>query len=348
MRQFVEKLYDALKSVKLATALIALIAGVAVYGGLAEDGHAIFSSLLFLALCALFTINLTVCTFHRAARELSKPRKLRKHGPDILHVGLLILILGAVLTARTRTEDFFYLAKGQQTALPNGYTVALVDLSQELYPDGRPKSWKTIVAVEKSDVSPNNSSEEYDTLGETGYMGTLESGYRFAPGMTEPAASPYPPESLKEIRVNAPLKVAGYTLYLQDWETEYRAILADPMGIEAEVAQGGSIGAYDSGIRFMAAEETEAAGDAQDDAHAEDCSNHKGLFIVGSGSSREMVRAAPGDKVGDFTFVRFSESPVPGFKVVRDDLFPLVAVGLALVCIGLMLTYFSKIKGLIA
>ncbi|MFA5852879.1 MAG: cytochrome c biogenesis protein ResB, partial [Spirochaetales bacterium] len=142
MKGLSDKVYDALRSVKLAAALIVLIAILAAAGGIIPQGRTIqfyaqrfpgtpeklilalgldkiFTGLPFLALAALFTVNLTVCSFHRFANEIRKPRANRRHGPDILHIGLLIFIFGGILSSRTRTEAFMYLGKGQAARLPD-------------------------------------------------------------------------------------------------------------------------------------------------------------------------------------------------------------------------------------
>ena len=50
-----------------------------------------------------------------------------------------------ILTARTRSEAFVYLGKGQSAGLPDGSRITLIDLAEERYPDGRPKSWESMV-----------------------------------------------------------------------------------------------------------------------------------------------------------------------------------------------------------
>ena len=170
MKKISDWMYDTLRSVKLAAALIVLIILLAAAGGIIPQREPdqfylqkfpgtpatiilslgldkIFTGLPFLILATLFTINLTVCTIHRFYKELRKPRKSRGHGPDILHIGLLIFIFGGILTARTRTEAFLYLGKGQESRLPDGSSITLVDLREERYPDGRPKSWESQIVI---------------------------------------------------------------------------------------------------------------------------------------------------------------------------------------------------------
>lgn len=166
-------MYDALRSVKLAAVLIVLIALLATAGGIIPQGEneafylqkfpgdlariilslgldKVFTGIPFLLLASLFTVNLTVCTFHRFASQLRQPRENRRHGPDILHIGLLVFIFGGILTARTRTETLIYLGVGQTGQLPEGTKLELVDLKEERYPDGRPKSWESSVVIDEA------------------------------------------------------------------------------------------------------------------------------------------------------------------------------------------------------
>ena len=138
MKKLSDTLYDALRSIKLAAVLIALIAILAAAGGVIPQGRQaafyaehfprasaailalgldkVFTGIPFLAIVALFTVNLTVCTFHRLSRELGKPRRDRRHGPDLLHAGLIVFIFGSLLTARTRTEAVFLSRARRQPA----------------------------------------------------------------------------------------------------------------------------------------------------------------------------------------------------------------------------------------
>jgi len=389
MKGLSDKIYDALRSVKLAAALIVLIAILAAAGGIIPQGRTIqfyaqrfpgtaeklivglgldkvFTGLPFLALAALFTVNLTVCSFHRFANEIRKPRANRRHGPDILHIGLLIFIFGGILSSRTRTEAFMYLGKGQAARLPDGATLTLVDLREERYPDGRPKSWESSVVIDDKAATsfagaaaPAESAG--DTLGESGYMGEdprIAAGGAAARGQTSlgsggtATASPAPTPEARAIssqtaasivKVNNPLRYKGYTIYQQDWNSELRVVLDDAMGIKVRLDPGALAPMLGGSIRFMTVEKHEPS-----QADAEECSNYKAVFLVTSAAGKEIIRANRGDKVGIFTFTGFEEAPVSGLKIVRDKGYPLVAVGLGLIVLGAFLTYIRKLKGMFA
>ncbi len=151
MRDF----WKTLTSIKLAITLIAVIGVGSLISTVVPQGESsgtYFGSALFLVPLVLFFLNLGACTVARLRRELGKKTK-RRHGPDILHIGLLILILGGFLTAAARKEGMVMLAPGESADLPGGEILRLVRFEEELYPDGRPKGWTSIVDVEKNGTS---------------------------------------------------------------------------------------------------------------------------------------------------------------------------------------------------
>ncbi len=112
-----------------------------------------FSSPLFLLLAALFWINLATCTGKRFFRQVKK-KGSRRFGPDILHLGLLILILGGILGFFTRQEGIVFLAPGERAALPGGSFLTVKDFIYETYPDGRPSRWLSDIIISSGPDSP--------------------------------------------------------------------------------------------------------------------------------------------------------------------------------------------------
>ena len=384
MKGLSDKIYDALRSVKLAAALIVLIAILAAAGGIIPQGRTVqfyaqrfpgtpakiiqalrldkvFTGLPFLALASLFTVNLTICSFHRFANEMRKPRANRRHGPDLLHIGLLIFIFGGILSSRTRTEAFIYLGKGQTARLPDGAHLTLVDLREEHYPDGRPKSWESSVVIDDKTATslagaPPSAESGGDTLGESGYTGEdprIAAGGKAPSSPTSASLTPSSPTSTSSIpaspvpasviKVNAPLRHKGSTIYQQDWKSELRVVLVDAMGIKLRLDPGALAPMLGGSVRFMTVEKHEPS-----QAGAEECSNYKAVFLVSAAAGKEILRAGKGDKVGAFTFSAFEEAPVSGLKIVRDTGYPLVAAGLGLIVLGTFLTYIRKLKGMFA
>ncbi len=361
MKRFSDRLYDALRSVKLAAVLILLLILLAVAGGIVPQGETasfyaqkfpgaaanlilalgldkIFSGLPFLFLSALFTVNLTVCTFHRLFSEMQKSRKARRHGPDLLHIGLVIFIFGGILTARTRSESFVYLGKGQSAGLPDGSRITLIDLAEERYPDGRPKSWESMVFIGEGTAADSRTDfgDDFDTLGKSGYAGQNP-----VPETTDQAL--LPAEGSKTVRVNKPLRHKGYTIYQQDWHSDLQVRLKDAIGIAIGLDPGERAQMQGGFVLFMSVEKNPPTA-----AGAEECSNYEATFLVATGTGREVKRVRKGEAVGPFTFADFAERPISGLKIVRDRGYPFVIAGLALVLLGTFLTYFRKLKGMLA
>ena len=410
MKAFFDKLYNALRSVKLAVVLLVLLALFAIAGGgIIPQGKAasyyiehfsgagsriilalaldhVFSSFLFLLISAIFAINLTVCTFHRLTNELFKPREKRRHGPDLLHIGLIILLFGGILTSRSRTETFINLRKGDSARLPGGAKVVLVDLKYEQYPDGRPKSWESTVAIDKN-PPPEASApvlireeESSDTLGTTGFADpTLNNSLSSAKASSsEPAtssaapaapaisaetgagpglpSSPTPSTPIAElpqyrIRVNTPLRLKGYSIYQQNWHTEKQVVLRDAMGMQFFLEPGMRETTKDGFVLFMALDTSQGAGGAAAvavTAAPAVAAAPSAIFLLEQNGKRTVVKAAPGEKIGSFTFSGYIDQPVSGLAVVSDKGYPFVAAGFILVILGVFITYIRKLKGMLA
>jgi cytochrome c biogenesis protein ResB len=169
----VQKLFQFFKSVKLAVVLLIFITVTAVLATLVPQGrelafyyhtyssfltwiivntqfHSFFRSFIFIFAAILFFINLSVCTIDRLTREFKGKRK-KRFGPDMIHIGLLILIVGSLVTFLGRLEGFMYMAPGDEIKLPGGYVVELESFEYYTYDDGSPKDWISTVDVYKND-----------------------------------------------------------------------------------------------------------------------------------------------------------------------------------------------------
>ena len=319
MKSYLDRFYDTLRSVKLAIVLLAILVLLAIVGGVVPQGkpvdfypaqfggsigklivllgfNRVFSSIVFLITTALFAVNLTVCTFHRLTQELGKSWKKRRHGPDILHVGILILLFGAVLTARTRTENIIELQEGQSSALPDGSTLTLTAFNFETYPDGRPKTWVSTVTV-----------------------GTHT-------------------QTQRQIKVNAPLREHGYSIYQKYWKNESEVVLLDPTGMEITLQQGMRQPTTGGFVFFMAINTDENPSQTQSPASLLAGANQNNpVFLVEDRGKRLVVKANEGDKVGPFIYKGTIEKSISGLSVVSDKGYPYVVAGFVLVAIGVFL-----------
>jgi hypothetical protein len=105
-----------------------------------------FSSAVFLVPVAAFTVNLGVCAADRLivrAQNKAKPR----FGPDLVHIGLLILIAGGLVSALGRQETTWTLSAGESAAITPAYSLSFLSFQFLRYPDGSPREWISTVKV---------------------------------------------------------------------------------------------------------------------------------------------------------------------------------------------------------
>jgi cytochrome c biogenesis protein len=212
----VSTLLKALKSVRLALILIAYLAVTGILASLVPQGSNFYGSLLFLVPAFLFFANLIACSTDRFVRELKKGRA-RRHGPDILHLGLILLVIGAAFGQSAKQshpswQGFARLGVGDAVELPNGRILALVALDKERYPDGRPKDWISTVEVRQ-----------------VGRI--LSPSYK--------------------IRVNHPLRMGTLSIYQASYGTERVLELIGPSGAKRSLAAGEYIDAADGRLMLM-------------------------------------------------------------------------------------------------
>ncbi len=230
-------LFRRLKSVRLAIGLIAYLTVASILATLVPQGAApeeyrslypgpladlilqtgfdrFFTSiLLFLLPAFLFFANLSACTVDRFLRELRK-KGPRRHGPDVLHLGLMLLAVGAVLSASLHREETMTLVPGSRVNLPDGAVLSLTDFRFERYEDGRPKAWTSVLDLADKDGKP--IKEKF------------------------------------ELRVNTPLRYGGFTFYQASY-TPYPVLeLRSRDGRGVELYPGEEIELGDTTYYFMA------------------------------------------------------------------------------------------------
>jgi cytochrome c biogenesis protein len=228
-----EALYRFFKSVRLAIVLLLVLTALSILATLVPQGQqpayyfhnyppllarlitglgysSFFKSWLFFIPCALFFVNLAVCTVDRLAGRLKRKAR-RRYGPDLVHVGLLVLIVGALFTATGRQEGTFFLGRGDSIDLPMGYSLRLVDYSYHQYEDGRPKDWISTVEARRGES-------------------LLEASY--------------------PIEVNRPLRLRGMKIYQSSFKREDTALLRDQSG-QLEALQSGKHFQWEESILFF-------------------------------------------------------------------------------------------------
>lgn len=199
------KFYRLLRSVKLALILIVIIVLMAIVATLIPQGREeayyqntyptvfqvikalhldrFYSSAVFLIPCGLFCVNLALCTFHRLYTRI-KNRAPRRHGPDLIHIGLLMVILSGVMVFQFHREGYVNLMEKESFHLPNGYEIVLKDFQYLTYEDGRPKDWMSHLEVKQDDVLIKEARVEVNhPLSVAGYK-VFQSSYRYEPVVT--------------------------------------------------------------------------------------------------------------------------------------------------------------------
>jgi cytochrome c biogenesis protein ResB len=219
--ELIKALYNAFKSVRLAITLIFVLTVLAVVATLIPQGLEVadyyqhfprfwawliistgfgrFSrSALFLVPAGLFFLNTATCAVDRLSRRVRTAAPLRL-GPDLVHIGILVLVVGGIVTATSRQEGFAYMAPGDQVLLTDEYALSLRSYRFDKYPDGRPLRWVSTVDVSRG--------------------GT-------------PVVSDF------AIEVNRPLSVGRLKVFQTSYAREARATVVDSSGRESMVKSG--------------------------------------------------------------------------------------------------------------
>ncbi|MFH2114918.1 MAG: cytochrome c biogenesis protein ResB [Spirochaetota bacterium] len=323
MDSLISRLYESLRSLKLAFVLIVILALLAAIGGIIpqnaqEDFYTsnfnsltssiivrlsldrVFTSTLFLLVAAVFSLNLTICTVHRLSGQFIVPWQKRRHGPDILHIGLILLIIGGTWSARTNTQTSFTLGVGDEVVLPGGQLLRLKDFVFGRYPDGRPSLW--------------NSQIDIDDSGETKIRDF-------------------------NLRVNHPLRFRGYTLYQSGYGTSPVVALTkqavdETYMVTTSLGLGERIATDDGFVLLMAQEPSDVEGQS------------RYVFLLEDNTGRKVKTVGIGESIGPLTLLEAETVYHSSIQVRRDPAYLVVLAGLILVLLGTLLTYLLKLREL--
>ncbi len=266
-----------------------------------------FTSPLFILPALGFVVNLGACTIDRLLREVRK-RGARRHGPDLLHIGILVLVVGAAIGFSGRWEGAVSLAVGDSVKLPGGEVLTLVDFRDERYPDGRPKNWISVVDVSKDDQTILDD---------------------------------------RAIRVNDPLRVGSVAIYQSTYGETLLVNLVGSDGTARSLSEGQSVERAGVTVSFMAIEGADGTATGMTALLRVARASATADAATASGPAANadtVVRVgAEGANVGPW---RASVAAVPtaGLEAVADPGFPVVAVGLALIALGTAWTFIQKLK----
>lgn len=274
-----------------------------------------FGSIIFIIPVLIFLANLSTCTIKRLVRQLrSKGR--RHHGPDILHVGLILLVVGGIWSYSGHQEGSVTLAPGDSVNLPDGSLLKLVDFQFLRYDDGRPKDWLSIIDIEKDGQVVRDNVE---------------------------------------LRVNQPLRHAGITFYQASYSELPGLVLSAPDGREFVLAQGEERVFGDAAYFFMAPEAVVmpaagtdlAAGSAPAASQSGRATAQSGraiLRITPTVGEARTLRVSPGEVLGDFKVVGLTAQLATGIQAVADPGWPLVFLSFMLIALGTAVTFIQKLK----
>ncbi len=138
--------------------------------------HHIFISVWFILPLSLFFLNLLLCTARRIRGELNNKR-WNNYGPDLIHAGILLLIISAFISLFGRQESQLVLAEGETNRLPNGYSVTLLDFSEEYYADGSARQWHSRIRLTGPDGSERTEDIRVNHPVSAGYLSLYQISY---------------------------------------------------------------------------------------------------------------------------------------------------------------------------
>jgi len=110
---------------------------------------------------------------------IARKRLLGLFGSDVVHVGLLIILAGGIISGLTGVRGSLTLSEGQTVPVPQaGFSVRLDKFITELYPDGKNvKDWKSdLTLIEGGDPVLQKSIEVNRPLTYKGFV-FYQSGY---------------------------------------------------------------------------------------------------------------------------------------------------------------------------
>ncbi len=324
MKKFLEKL----TSIRLAIGLIVYLALTGILATLVPQGlspedyramyprllatlvvqtgfGSFFDSILFIIPAFVFFANLSACTVKRFIGQLRSAGR-KRFGPDVLHLGLMVLVLGATWSYSGHREGSVTLLPGEGVNLPDGSVLVLEEFRFERYDDGRPRDWVSVIRLEKDGRS-------------------LRDGY--------------------ELRVNSPLRHAGMTLYQSSYSELSSFLVRDPEGKEFRLGPGEELTLAGTTLFFMGPEGAVPAGAAPEAAASApaDPAARAVVRVIDAGGER-VERLAPGDAAGSLVALGMRTELATGIQAVSDPGYPMVAAALALIAIGIAITFIQKIK----
>jgi cytochrome c biogenesis protein ResB len=135
-----------------------------------------YYSLTFFFPASIFFLNITSCTIYRIYHGWKNKRK--KYGPDLIHIGLILLLLGGMYSLFDREESVVFLNVGDRQNLRNGYQIILKDFDMETYDSGIVKDWISDVELRRNGSFIRNDTIEVNKPSAFGQYKVYQFSYR--------------------------------------------------------------------------------------------------------------------------------------------------------------------------
>jgi cytochrome c biogenesis protein len=319
--------YDFFRSIKLAVVLLIIIAALSALSTFVPQGevseyyrniyssffaqlivgigfHQFFRSALFLIPAGLFFVNLAICTVDRVVRRARGGRP-RRFGPDLIHLGILILMIGGIISLIGKREGYLYLSEGEYAELPDGYQLVLNSFEHTTYEDGRPKDYVSSVEVVYGDEKIGSYA----------------------------------------IRVNKPLRVGKLKIYQDSHTSTTTIILKDDSGGHYPLSPGEGFRVENRLYFFMGIEPGSLSTKGMEEEGSSPVRDSMIVFEELDEGGMPVDRHIVGfrDKIDRFIIDDIFTTDQTGLRVVRDSGFLPVLASFIIIGIGLVLTFAQKI-----
>lgn len=99
---------------------------------------------------AILAINTIVCTIEAIVKRLSKKNLLIKLSPQIMHIGVLFIMLGHLLTASIGMKDDILIKTESPPQVIQGLMVSLSDVQVVTNEEGYDIDWTAVIKIKDS------------------------------------------------------------------------------------------------------------------------------------------------------------------------------------------------------
>ncbi|RMG69247.1 MAG: hypothetical protein D6710_09195, partial [Nitrospirae bacterium] len=106
-----------------------------------------------IVLIGLLAINTIFCTVEGLLKRLSMKNLLLKLSPQIIHIGVLLIMLGHLLTASIGIKEDVFLKKGEEASIGRGVRIVLQDVSVVTDEEGYDIDWTSRVKVVSGSIT---------------------------------------------------------------------------------------------------------------------------------------------------------------------------------------------------